>query len=107
MEMLDNLGRPGRVLLLGGTSEIGLAILAALRAPAGTEVLLAGRDEQRMAPAAKVLPYRCTVIVFDALQPGRHQRGIAGGFAGGPGVPGTAAACLPPSAQPRYREPAP
>ena len=26
--MLENLGRPGRILLLGGTSEIGLAILA-------------------------------------------------------------------------------
>jgi len=82
--MLDNLGRPGRVLLLGGTSEIGLAILAALRAPAGTEVLLAGRDEQRMAAAGKELPYRCTMIVFDALEPGRHQEVIAGVFAGGP-----------------------
>ena len=28
--MLDQLGRPGRVLLLGGTSEIGLGILAVL-----------------------------------------------------------------------------
>jgi decaprenylphospho-beta-D-erythro-pentofuranosid-2-ulose 2-reductase len=82
--MLDNLGRPGRVLLLGGTSEIGLAILAALRAPAGTEVLLAGRDEQRMAAAGKELPYRCTTIAFDALESGRHQEVIAGVFAGGP-----------------------
>ncbi len=68
--MLDNLGRPGRVLLLGGTSEIGLAILAALRAPADTEVLLAGRDEQRMAAAGKELPYRCTTVAFDALETG-------------------------------------
>jgi decaprenylphospho-beta-D-erythro-pentofuranosid-2-ulose 2-reductase len=82
--MLDNLGRPGRVLLLGGTSEIGLAILAALRAPAGTEVLLAGRDEQRMAAAGKELPYRCTTIAFDALEPRSHQEVIAGVFAGGP-----------------------
>ena len=82
--MLDNLGRPGRVLLLGGTSEIGLAILAALKAPAGTEVLLAGRDEQRMAAAGKELPYRCTTIAFDALEPRSHQEVIAGVFAGGP-----------------------
>ena len=36
-------GVPGRILLLGGTSEIGLAILAALPLAPGTEVLLAGR----------------------------------------------------------------
>lgn len=82
--MLDNLGRPGRVLLLGGTSEIGLAILAAIRAPADTEVVLAGRDEQRMAAAGKELPYRCTTIAFDALETGTHEGVIAGVFASGP-----------------------
>jgi decaprenylphospho-beta-D-erythro-pentofuranosid-2-ulose 2-reductase len=82
--MLGNLGRPGRVLLVGGTSEIGLAILAALRAPADTEVLLAGRDQQRMAAAGKELPYRCTTIPFDALETGRHETVIADVFAGGP-----------------------
>ena len=40
-------GTPLRVLLLGGTSEIGLAILAALDAPPETKVLLAGRDRAR------------------------------------------------------------
>jgi decaprenylphospho-beta-D-erythro-pentofuranosid-2-ulose 2-reductase len=82
--MLDNLGRPGRVLLLGGTSEIGLAILAALGAPADTDVVLAGRDEQRMAAAGKELPYRCTTIAFDALETGRHEAVVADVFAGGP-----------------------
>ncbi len=82
--MLDNLGRPGRVLLLGGTSEIGLAILAALSAPGSTEVLLAGRDEQRMAAAGKELPYSCTTVTFDALETGSHLRLIDGVFAGGP-----------------------
>ena len=43
------------MLLLGGTSEIGLEILAALQLPADTEVLLAGRDEQRLAAAGKAL----------------------------------------------------
>jgi decaprenylphospho-beta-D-erythro-pentofuranosid-2-ulose 2-reductase len=82
--MLDNLGRPGRVLLLGGTSEIGLAILAALKAPADTEVVLAGRDQQRMAAAGKELPYRCTTIAFDALETERHEAVVADVFAGGP-----------------------
>ena len=49
-----------RVLLLGGTSEIGLEILAALGLPRGAEVLLAGRDEQRLAAAGKAAqPARC------------------------------------------------
>ena len=47
--------RPARVLLLGGTSEIGLAILSALKLPAGTEVILAGRDTQRLESAGKAL----------------------------------------------------
>jgi decaprenylphospho-beta-D-erythro-pentofuranosid-2-ulose 2-reductase len=82
--MLDNLGRPGRVLLLGGTSEIGLAILAALKAPADTEVVLAGRDQQRMAAAGKELRYRCTTIALDALETERHEAVVADVFAGGP-----------------------
>jgi decaprenylphospho-beta-D-erythro-pentofuranosid-2-ulose 2-reductase len=82
--MLDQLGRPGRVLLLGGTSEIGLAILAALRAPAETEVLLAGRDEQRLAAAGKELPFRATTISFDALAAASHQAVIDEVFAAGP-----------------------
>ena len=40
-----------RILLLGGTSEIGLAILAALGLPADAVVILAGRDEQRLVAA--------------------------------------------------------
>jgi decaprenylphospho-beta-D-erythro-pentofuranosid-2-ulose 2-reductase len=82
--MFDNLGRPGRVLLLGGTSEIGLAILSALRAPSDTEVLLAGRDEQRLAAAGKELPYHCSTVPFDALQAGGHEAVISGVFSGGP-----------------------
>ena len=81
--MLDNLGRPARVLLLGGTSEIGLAIVSALRAPADTEVLLAGRDEQRLAAAGKELPYRAATIPFDALDARSHEAVIDGAFAGG------------------------
>src|SRR5260221_2760662 len=81
--MLDNLGRPGRVLLLGGPSEIGLGMPAALRAPADAEVLLAGRDAQRMAAAGKELPYRCTTVAFDALETGSHEAVVAEIFLGG------------------------
>jgi decaprenylphospho-beta-D-erythro-pentofuranosid-2-ulose 2-reductase len=79
----DALGRPARILLLGGTSEIGLAILAALRAPAQTEVLLAGRDEQLLAAAGKTLPYAVRTLPFDAVEFGGHQALIDGAFDGG------------------------
>jgi decaprenylphospho-beta-D-erythro-pentofuranosid-2-ulose 2-reductase len=47
-----------RVLLLGGTSEIGLAILSALDLGPDDEVLLAGRDAARMEVAGKTLQCR-------------------------------------------------
>jgi decaprenylphospho-beta-D-erythro-pentofuranosid-2-ulose 2-reductase len=73
-----------RILLLGGTSEIGLAILAALRAPADTEVVLAGRDEQRLEAAGKELPYPVTTLAFDALATQSHAAVIEAAFATGP-----------------------
>lgn len=82
--MLDNLGRPARVLLLGGTSEIGLSIVSALDAPADTEVLLAGRDEARLAAAGKELPYKVTSVAFDALALEKHKDVIDEIFAAGP-----------------------
>jgi decaprenylphospho-beta-D-erythro-pentofuranosid-2-ulose 2-reductase len=62
-----------RVLLLGGTSEIGLAIVAALDLPANAEVILAGRDEQRLAAAGKELPAQARTVPYDALDTGSHQ----------------------------------
>ncbi len=82
--MLDTQGRPARILLLGGTSEIGLAILAALKVPASAEVILAGRDEQRLAAAGKALPCKVTTLPFDASDTGSHPALIEGVFAGGP-----------------------
>jgi decaprenylphospho-beta-D-erythro-pentofuranosid-2-ulose 2-reductase len=82
--MLDNLNRPARILLLGGTSEIGLAILAALAVRSDSEILLAGRDEQRLVAAGKELPYACTPLTFDALATDTHQVLIDQVFAGGP-----------------------
>jgi decaprenylphospho-beta-D-erythro-pentofuranosid-2-ulose 2-reductase len=66
-------GYQPRVLLLGGTSEIGLAILAALQLPPGAEIILAGRDVQRLAAVAKELPGPVRAVRYDALETGSHQ----------------------------------
>ena len=60
-----------------------LAILTALRAPAGTEVLLAGRDEQALAAAGKALPYQVKTLAFDATELDAHQALIDSAFDGG------------------------
>jgi decaprenylphospho-beta-D-erythro-pentofuranosid-2-ulose 2-reductase len=65
--------RPSRVLLLGGTSEIGLAILSAIDLPRDTEVILAGRDPQRLEAAGKALNRAVTVARYDAMDTASHQ----------------------------------
>ncbi|MGO8896166.1 MAG: SDR family NAD(P)-dependent oxidoreductase, partial [Streptosporangiaceae bacterium] len=77
-------GHPPRIMLLGGTSEIGLAILAALGAPADTEVILAGRDEQRLAAAGKELPYQVQTVPYDVIATEHHQAFADAIFAEGP-----------------------
>ena len=83
-------GRPGqhgryeRVLLFGGASEIGQEILAALRLPPEAEVLLAGRDEQRMAAAAKPLTCRVRTLTYDAAALDTHRAVLEKAFAAGP-----------------------
>ena len=72
------------MLVLGGTSEIGLAILAALDAPADTQIMLAGRDEDRLAAAAKQLPYPARTLAFDATALATHPGVIDDAFADGP-----------------------
>jgi decaprenylphospho-beta-D-erythro-pentofuranosid-2-ulose 2-reductase len=76
--------RVRRVLLLAGTSEIGLAILIALGLPADAEVILAGRDEQQLAAASKELPGRVRTVRYDALEVVGHQAFVDGIFAEGP-----------------------
>jgi len=75
--MMDAHGRPGRVLLLGGTSEIGLAILRELPLAPGTEVILGGRDPERLAAAAADLPQPVTVVPYDATASTDHDALIA------------------------------
>ena len=76
-----------RVLLLGGTSEIGLAILSALDLAPDAEVILAGRDPQRLEAAGKSLEQSqhrpVTVITYDAVETEAHPGFAAEICAGG------------------------
>jgi decaprenylphospho-beta-D-erythro-pentofuranosid-2-ulose 2-reductase len=72
------------VLLIGGTSEIGLAVLAALRLSPAAEVLLAGRDAKRLDAAAAALPCHTTVLRYDATEPGAGPALAAAAFSNGP-----------------------
>jgi decaprenylphospho-beta-D-erythro-pentofuranosid-2-ulose 2-reductase len=77
---------PERILLLGGTSELGLAILAGLPLASGTEVLLAGRDTARLAAAAQQvteLGGQARILPFDATATASHAAVIGEAFAGG------------------------
>ncbi len=81
-------GLAPRILLLGGTSEIGLAILAALERR-HAEVILAGRDEQRLAAAGKELSGQVRTaavrtVGYDAADTGSHQAFVDAIFAEGP-----------------------
>jgi decaprenylphospho-beta-D-erythro-pentofuranosid-2-ulose 2-reductase len=75
-----------RVLLLGGTSEIGLAVLSALDLAPDAEVILAGRDPQRLEAAGKSLGSQhgpVTVVRYDATETGAHPGFAAEICAGG------------------------
>jgi len=72
------------VLLFGGASEIGQQILAALRLPAEAEVVLAGRDEQRMASEAKPLSCQVRTLRYDAAALDTHEAVLEEAFASGP-----------------------
>jgi decaprenylphospho-beta-D-erythro-pentofuranosid-2-ulose 2-reductase len=73
MSIKNGPGRLSRVLLLGGTSEIGLAILSSLGVGADAVVILAGRDQQRLEAAGKSLGRPVTVALFDAMETASHQ----------------------------------
>ena len=69
---------PGKVLLIGGSSEIGLAILGALPLGPATEVLLAGRNPAQLGEAAGKLPGQVSVLPYDASDPDGYQDLTAG-----------------------------
>lgn len=75
--MIDALGTPQRILLLGGTSELGLAIVRGLLPKDRlADVILAGRDPAALAASGRSLPpenARVTTIAFDAADVAGHR----------------------------------
>jgi decaprenylphospho-beta-D-erythro-pentofuranosid-2-ulose 2-reductase len=84
--MIDALGNPQSVLLLGGTSEIGLATVEALASGRPLRVVLAGRKSERLDAARARLEGRgCAVEVleFDARAVETHAEVVGAAFAHG------------------------
>ncbi|WP_025737792.1 decaprenylphospho-beta-D-erythro-pentofuranosid-2-ulose 2-reductase [Mycobacterium genavense] len=86
--VLDAVGNPQTILLLGGTSEIGLAICERYLQNAHARILLAampgdpGRDEavaQMKAAGARSVE----LIDFEATEPDSHPKMIEAAFSGG------------------------
>ncbi len=81
--MRDGSGRWGRVLVLGGTSELGLAVLASVDLQPAAEVVLAGRDVAALETVPLPAGVRRTCLRWDASEPaaGRSlvERVVAGG----------------------------
>jgi len=87
--MKDALGAVQRVAVLGGTSEIGLAVVRALAAerPGSLDVVLAGRDADAMAAAGAALVQagakEVTTVPFDAADTASHHKVVDELFARG------------------------
>lgn len=84
--MIDAVGHPSSLLLLGGTSEIGLAIAERYLAGGPVRVVLAGRQSPRLAEAAARLERaggHVETLEFDAKDTGSHAESVRKAFAGG------------------------
>lgn len=74
--MRDAYGIPHSVLVLGGTSELGLATLRVLVARGTRRVTLAGRSRESLEAAAREVrseEVAVDVTEFDALDPSSHE----------------------------------
>lgn len=73
----DSLGDVQTVLVLGGTSEIGLAIARRLAGPRQAAIVLAGRDQPALEAAAAALSEGgvgpVSTLAFDALDTAGHD----------------------------------
>lgn len=84
--MIDAVGNPQSLLLLGGTSDIGLAVAETFAAARPLRVVLAARPSPRLEAAAERLrALRCDVstVPFDALAFDSHADVIDKAFADG------------------------
>jgi decaprenylphospho-beta-D-erythro-pentofuranosid-2-ulose 2-reductase len=83
--VIDALGQPQSLLILGGTSDIALATAERLAAGRLRRVVLAGRDVAALAPAAQRLKDagvdEVTTLAFDATDTAAHGRLIDEAFA--------------------------
>ncbi len=77
---MDNaLGEPQTIVLLGGTSDIGRAIVARLVSPATTAVVLAARRPDAIVTAGLARPgLNVDVVAFDAADTASHGALIDG-----------------------------
>ena len=84
--MLDALGAPQSLLLLGGTSDIAVAIARRYATDRPLRVVLAARPTSRRSDAAEELSAAgCTVqeVDLEARDPGSHAATIDAAFADG------------------------
>ena len=84
--MIDAVGHPSSLLLLGGTSEIALAVAERYLADGPLRVVLAGRRSPRLDEAAARLGAggaRVDTVDFDAREPAGHAATVDAAFAGG------------------------
>lgn len=84
--MIDALGAPQSLLLLGGTSDIALAIARTYAAAHPLRVVLAARpSERRSAAAVELTDLGCTVeeVDLEARDSASHEATIEAAFAGG------------------------
>lgn len=84
--MINSLGRPQSLLLLGGTSDIALAVARRYAGQGGLRVVLAARPtERRTRAAAELSDLGCAVteVDLDARDPATHAETIDKAFAGG------------------------
>ncbi len=79
-----------RALLVGGSSEIGLAIVRRLAADGPVSAVLLGRDGDRLQAAATRLQHDgiapAEVVIADAADLAAHERAVAEAFERGGGV---------------------
>ncbi len=85
--MMDGIGNPQRILLLGASSEIGLATVRELcRHSDGAQVVLGGRRGERRTSAAAslaALGLEVSVADFDAVDRSTYQPAVEAAFSSG------------------------
>jgi decaprenylphospho-beta-D-erythro-pentofuranosid-2-ulose 2-reductase len=84
--LIDAVGNPQSVLLVGGTSEIGLAVVEAFASDRPLRVVLAARPSERLdAARTRLEGLGCAVetVPFDARDTDTHGDVVRKAFAGG------------------------